>query len=111
MGFKALVDGTRNRVLRFEALVVCIRIFVQNVSTGHFTYCGDFGSLVLGDLLRWEQAAFFWVWNFSADGATAITTSDWSYVHMSKCAHRKHNIGFCRHRVLRFKALVDIASE
>jgi hypothetical protein len=107
------VDGNRNRVVRFEALVVvCIRIFVQNVSTGHFTYCGDFGSLALGDLLSWKQAAFFWVWNFSADfGATAIPTSDWSYVHVSKCAQRKHNNGFCRHRVRKFKALVDIASE
>lgn len=69
-------------MLRFEALVVCIRIFVQNVSTAHFTYCGDFGSLALGELLSWKQAAFFWVWNFSADGATAIPTSDSSYVHV-----------------------------
>lgn len=93
-------------------LLFASEFFVQNVSTGHFTYCGDFGSLALGDLLSWKQAAFFLGLEFlSADGATAIPTSDWSYVHVSKCAQRKHNNGVCRHRVLKFKARVDIASE
>ena len=46
--FKALVDGSRNRVLRVEALVVCIRIFVQYVSTAHLHTVGISGHLLLG---------------------------------------------------------------
>ena len=65
------------------------------------------GSLALGELLELETGLLLFGYGVSADGVTAIATSDWSYVHVSKCAQSKHNNGFCRKRVLRFKALVD----